>query len=183
MDATPQTASGSGSASTTAAPSAPATNNNNGGSAATTMRWCVPFAADNAFLQTCTTAVARGNTKGVSFTCVAGGSNEACLDLISRSGADLLLLGGECRALLYCARESSSLCVRVLLRHAFCWSGAVMQQQCGARTEQRLCNSTLQCCMQHSGYPPSLPTCLPLFFLSTCHRHGAGPRQLHGTSS
>ncbi|KAI7836214.1 hypothetical protein COHA_009895 [Chlorella ohadii] len=92
LDATPQTASGSGTAPTTAAPSAPATTS--GGSAATTMRWCVPFAADNAFLQTCTTAVARGNTNGVSFTCVAGGSNEACLDLISRGGADLLLLGG-----------------------------------------------------------------------------------------
>ena len=95
LEATPQTAapaSGGSTATTTAAPAAPAATAGSGST--TTMRWCVPFAADNAFLQTCTTAVAKGNGVGITFTCVAGGSNEACLDLISRGGADLLLLGG-----------------------------------------------------------------------------------------
>lgn len=91
---TPAPASSGSGTGTTAAPAAtPST----GGAAGTiSARWCVPFEADNAFLLACSTAVSRGNANGVLFSCVAGGSNAACQDMVSRGDADLILLGGAC---------------------------------------------------------------------------------------
>ena len=67
------------------------------GAGAAAARWCIPFPADPALVSACNAAVARGNAAGVSFTCVAGGSQAACLDLIRRGSADLILLGGARR--------------------------------------------------------------------------------------
>jgi hypothetical protein len=67
--------------------------------AAGTARWCIPFEADAALVQTCTDAVSTGNTANVSFVCVAGGSAEACEQMISMNTADLMVLGGACSTL------------------------------------------------------------------------------------
>lgn len=74
---------------TTPTPSAPT------GGAANLARWCIPFPADAAFLSACTAAAAKGNTADVSFDCVVGGSQDACLQLIADGQADLIVLGGE----------------------------------------------------------------------------------------
>lgn len=58
------------------------------------MRWCIPAAADAAAVSACTQAVGLANTAGVTFTCVAGQSEEGCLDAISKGTADLITLGG-----------------------------------------------------------------------------------------
>ena len=92
--ATPAPASSGSGAGTTAAPAA--TPSTGGATGTISARWCVPFEADNAFLVSCSTAVSRGNANGVLFSCVAGGSNAACQDMVSRGDADLILLGGAC---------------------------------------------------------------------------------------
>jgi len=61
----------------------------------TQVRWCIPEAANAALVASCTAAVAGANTQGVTFSCVAGGSEEACLEAIRNRTADLLTLGGE----------------------------------------------------------------------------------------
>ena len=55
----------------------------------------MPFAANEAAVQACTAAASKANTGSLQFTCVVGGSDEACLDLVSKSGADMVVLGGE----------------------------------------------------------------------------------------
>lgn len=55
---------------------------------------CVPHNASTAYLQACTTAMAAAEdrTRGVSFTCVAGGSPLGCMDLIEQGNADITVL-------------------------------------------------------------------------------------------
>ena len=60
-----------------------------------TARWCIPAAADATKVAACTTAVGAANTPTVTFSCVAGGSEEACMDMVSKGTADLVNLGGE----------------------------------------------------------------------------------------
>ena len=85
-------------------------------------RWCIPAEADAATTAACTAAVAGANAPGASFSCVAGGSQEACLDMISKGQADLITLGGECSACCGCV-----LCVLCSCMHAtaplpyLCW--------------------------------------------------------------
>lgn len=62
--------------------------------AATPVRWCIPAAANPAAVAACTTAVARANSATVSFSCLAGGSEEGCMQLIANRSADLTTLGG-----------------------------------------------------------------------------------------
>lgn len=76
-------------ATPTPTPSAPSA----GASNAT--RWCIPFPADAAFLSACSTAAATGNTADVSFDCVVGGTQDACISMIAAGEADLIVLGGE----------------------------------------------------------------------------------------
>lgn len=58
------------------------------------MRWCIPAAANPAAVAACTAAVARANSGAVTFSCLAGGSEEGCMQLIANSSADLTTLGG-----------------------------------------------------------------------------------------
>lgn len=55
-----------------------------------------------AAVQACTAAVALANTDAVSFTCVAGGDTEGCLELISQGGAELATVGGAPLSLCHC---------------------------------------------------------------------------------
>lgn len=54
----------------------------------------MPAANDAVAVQACTSAVALANTAAVNFTCVAGGSSDGCLELISEGGAEITTLGG-----------------------------------------------------------------------------------------
>ncbi|KAL4428192.1 hypothetical protein ABPG75_002281 [Micractinium tetrahymenae] len=62
--------------------------------AATPVKWCIPAATNPAAVAACTAAVARANSAAVSFSCVAGGSEEGCMQLIANRSADLTTLGG-----------------------------------------------------------------------------------------
>lgn len=69
----------------------------------TQVRWCIPQEADAALVASCTAAVAGANVagaNGVTFSCVAGGSEDACLAAIQNGTADLLTLGGAAQHLL-----------------------------------------------------------------------------------
>ena len=59
----------------------------------TDVKVCVPMEKSPAFLESCTAAVSKANTASLSFSCVAGGSPEACAQAIKRGAAHLTSFG------------------------------------------------------------------------------------------
>lgn len=55
---------------------------------------CVPANASTRYLQQCTTAMSAADdaARGISFTCVAGGTPRGCMDLIEEGNADVTVL-------------------------------------------------------------------------------------------
>ncbi len=55
---------------------------------------CVPANASATYLQQCTTAMSAADdrTRGITFTCVAGGSPRGCMDMIEEGDADITVL-------------------------------------------------------------------------------------------
>ena len=62
--------------------------------AATPVKICVPTPENQTFVDACTKAVSAANTDQVTFSCVLGGSLEACSTLMEAGSADLTRMGG-----------------------------------------------------------------------------------------
>ena len=59
----------------------------------TTARICIPVETSTGFEATCTAAISAADTDDVTFSCVAGGSPDACIQKVTNGQADLISFG------------------------------------------------------------------------------------------
>ncbi len=62
---------------------------------ATAVKICIPSAENQTYVDACTRAASRANTGDVAFSCVLGGSVEACSAMLKAGTATLVRMGGE----------------------------------------------------------------------------------------